>query len=629
MAARKRGKIDRVTLGVLGNVLHGITREMGVTMRRTSYSNIFNEGYDYTCGIFDANGQIVVQDEHVPILIASMELTMKHLLKTVGIKSIHPGDIFIQNDPYHGGCHLPDIATIKPIFYKGELVMFIANRGHHIDVGGHRPGSFSGDSTDIYQEGLRMDCLKFYDRGVRNEAFWKFFLDNVRLPNFTNGDMNAQISSLTIGERSVMQTLDKYGKELILQAMGELISYGEQYMRAEIKKFPDGVYTFEDYFDPDVFSEQYRIKMTTTVKGSDITIDFTGTDGAARGPLNINYPVTAGAIYIAMLALTSSEIPRNSGAYRPIKIVALSGSLVNAQPPSPCVGGTTEGACRIINMLWCCLAPILPERIIPGHADNTNNFNVSGTDPRTKFPYIWYQFPPSGWGARQTKDGLTACISITGGDTSNTPQEALEINYPWITEKYGLAQDSGGPGRCRGGVGAEWVLRPYDHVSEYSCHTDRAVIPPNGIYGGMPGLHAAWRVYRNCKAIVRTERGLREVSEREEDFGSRTGNKYIHPEDLLYCRPPGGGGYGNPYERDVKLVEEDILDEYVSPEAARRDYGVLWDEKLGKVDLEATKKLREELAAKRKDFYIDQATKPYARIEKRILTYDDAGVKRR
>lgn len=629
MAARKKTKIDRVTLGVLGNVLHGITREMGVTMRRTSYSNIFNEGYDYTCGIFDTNGQIVVQDEHVPILIASMELTMKHLLKKVGLKNIRSGDIFIQNDPYNGGCHLPDIATIKPIFYKGELAMFIANRGHHIDVGGHRPGSFSGDSTDIYQEGLRMDCLKFYDRGIRNETFWEFFLDNVRLPNFTNGDMNAQISSLTIGERSVMQTLDKYGKDLILQAMEELINYGEQYMRSEIEKFPDGTYTFEDYFDPDAFSEQYRIKMTTTVKGSDITIDFTGTDGAARGPLNINYPVTAGAIYIAMLALTSSEIPRNSGAYHPIKIIAPPGSLVNGQPPSPCVGGTTEGACRIINMLWCCLAPILPERIIPSHADNTNNFNVSGIDPRTKFPYIWYQFPPSGWGARQNKDGLTACISITGGDTSNTPQEALEINYPWITEKYGLAQDSGGPGRHRGGLGAEWVLRPYDHTSEYSCHTDRAVIPPNGIYGGMPGLHAAWRVYRKCKTIVRTEKELREVCEKEEDFGSRTGNKYIRPEDLLYCRPPGGAGYGNPYVRDVKLVEGDILDEYISPEAARRDYGVVWDEKLEKVDMEATRKLREELRAMRENIYIDQATKPYARVEKRTLTYDDMKMKRR
>jgi N-methylhydantoinase B/oxoprolinase/acetone carboxylase alpha subunit len=621
--------IDRVTLGVLGNVLHGITREMGVTMRRTSYSNIFNEGYDYTCGIFNAKGEIVVQDEHVPILIASMELTLERLLETIGIENINPGDVFIQNDPYHGGCHLPDIATIKPIFYDGELVMFIGNRGHHIDVGGHRPGSFSGDSTDMYQEGLRMDCLKFYDRGIRNETFWKFFLDNVRLPSFTNGDMNAQISSLTIGERSVMQTLDKYGKDVILDAMEELIRYGEQYMRAEIEKFPDGTFSFEDYFDPDAFSEEYRIKMAATVKGDDITFDFTGTDGAARGPLNINYPVTAGAIYIAMLALTSSEIPRNSGAYRPIRIIAPPGSLVNGRPPSPCVGGTTEGACRIINMVWCCLAPILPERIIPSHADNTNNFNVSGIDPRTNAPYIWYQFPPSGWGARRNKDGLTACISITGGDTSNTPQEALEINYPWITEKYGLAQDSGGPGKHRGGLAAEWVLRPYDHTSEYSCHTDRAFIPPNGIYGGMPGLHAAWRVYRNCRAIARTDVELRETCEKEEDFGSRTGNQYVKPEDLLYSRPPGGGGYGNPYERDVKLVEEDLLDEYISPEAARRDYGVVWNKKAKKVDMAATEKLRKEFAETRMNIYVDQATEPYARTRKRRLTYDDMKLKRR
>jgi N-methylhydantoinase B len=205
----------------------------------------------------------------------------------------------------------------------------------------------------------------------------------------------------------------------------------------------------------------------------------------------------------------------------------------------------------------------------------------------------------------------------------------LEIGYPCITEKYGLAQDSGGPGKQRGGLAAEWVLRPYEHTPEYSCHTDRACIPPNGIYGGMPGLHAAWRVYRNCKTIARTEQELREVSEKEEDFGSRIGNQYIQPEDLLYCRPPGGGGYGNPYERDVKLVEEDLLDEYISPEAARRDYGVVWDEKLKKVDREATQKLRKKLANKRKDIYIDQATEPYARIKKRVITYDDMKIKRR
>ena len=200
---------------------------------------------------------------------------------------------------------------------------------------------------------------------------------------------------------------------------GAAVNLAQTTMRAEIGKIPDGTYAFEDYFDPDDFADEYRIKMAITIDGGDMTVDFTGSDGPARGPLNINYPVTAGAIYIAMLALTSSEIPRNSGAYRPIRIIAPEGTLVNAQLPSPCVGGTTEGACRIINMVWCCLAPAIPERIIPSHADNNNNFNVSGVDPRSGTPYIWYQFPPSGWGARRNRDGLTACVSITGGDTSN------------------------------------------------------------------------------------------------------------------------------------------------------------------------------------------------------------------
>lgn len=617
-ANRRRG-LDRITRGIIGSVLLGVAREMGVTMRRTSYSNIFNEGYDYTCGIFDAQGNIIAQDEHVPILIASMEITMKSLLKEYGRDQLHPGDIFIHNDPYTGGTHLPDIALIRPVFVDGELVCFVANRGHHIDVGGARPGSFSGDATELYQEGLRFPCVKLYERGVRNEALWKVLMSNVRMPNYTQGDLGAQIASIEIGERSVLQVFAKYGKEIVLEAMDELLNYAEEFMRAEIGRIPDGRYETEDYLDPDKFSEKpYRLKLAITVEGGDITFDFTGTDPAMQGPLNINYSSLCGAIYIAMLSLTSSEIPRNSGAYRPIRIIAPRGTLAHAEPPSAVVGGPTEGACRVIDMVWSALAPVLPDRIIPSHADTTNNFNVSGLDPRTGSPYLWYQFPPSGWGARAARDGLSACISITGGDTSNTPQEAMEIQFPWIVEKYGLAEDSGGPGRHRGGLAVEWILRPYDHTAQYSCSTDRAFIPPVGIFGGMPGLHAAWKVFRQCREVRLTEQELQSVCEREEDFGARTSGQYIHPGDILYCRTPGGGGYGNPYERDVDLVADDIRNGYVSVEAARRDYGVVWDSEKQAVDLESTEALRRQLAGTRRLLLVDQHTQPYARLSARL-----------
>lgn len=617
--ADRRQGLDRVTRGIMGSVLLGVAREMGVTIRRTSYSNIFNEGYDYTCGIFDAQGRIIAQDEHVPILIASMEITMDYLLKEYGKEQLFPGDIFIQNDPYTGGTHLPDIALIRPVFHQGELVCFVANRGHHIDVGGTRPGSFSGDSTDIIQEGLRFPPVKLYEKGQRNEALWKTLLANVRLPNYTQGDLGAQIASIEVGERSVLRVFEKYGQETVLAAMQELLDYAEEFMRAEIRRIPDGTYPIEDYFDPDGFSQKpYRLKLAVTVNDGDITFDFSGSDPAMQGPLNINYASLAGAIYIAMLSLTSSEIPRNSGAYRPIHIVAPEGTLVHAKPPSAVVGGTTEGACRVIDMVWNALAPAVPDRIIPSHADTTNNFNVSGFDPRTGDPYVWYQFPPSGWGARQGRDGLSACISITGGDTSNTPQEALEIQFPWITEKYGLAQDSGGPGRHRGGLAVEWILQPYDHTSQFSCSSDRALIPPVGIFGGMPGLHGAWKVFRACREVRLSEDELKAVCEREEDFGARTSGKYVVPGDVLYCRPPGGGGHGNPYERALEQVAADILDGYVSVEAARRDYGVVWDAARGEVDREATATLRQQLAPTRARVLIDQHTQPYARLSARL-----------
>lgn len=409
--------------------------------------------------------------------------------------------------------------------------------------------------------------------------------------------------------------------------------YAERRMRAVIATWPDGEYGHEEFMDDDGIDKgrPVKIALKVTKKGSNLTFDFSQSDPQVKGPINSCWSMVNSAVFVAMLNAVAppegyaTEIA-NHGCYRPIQVIAPKGLVVNATYDRPVVGGNTETHQRMMDAVLGALTQVIPEKVYGQDMGTTNNCIAGGFDPRKRSKenpqgeiYVWYQYPMGGAGGRATKDGPSVNGTKIAGHVSNSPMEAFEIVEPWFVEEHAVVQDSGGPGKFRGGLSSVWTMRPVGHEAEFGFNAERSIIPPAGIFGGMPGLHADRRIYRNCRDPFTYESDSVEVLE------SKTGGVPVRPLDLLYQRTPGGGGYGDPYERDPEAVREDALDEYVSIEAAARDYGVVIDPKTLKIDRKATGELRERLRRERprNHLYFDQATLPYARRPFRKLLLAD------
>ncbi|MFQ5913562.1 MAG: hydantoinase B/oxoprolinase family protein [Nitrospinota bacterium] len=615
---------ERITQEILRGIFMAITNEMSVTLRRTSYSIILNEGNDYSVAIFDENADLVAMSPMgVPTHLGGMEFSVKACLERIGKENFDPGDIIVHNDPFSGGAHLPDINIIIPVFHKGKLVMFTASRGHQEDVGGLRPGSFSGDASSIHHEGIRMPPMKLFSKGKPNEELFTTWLANVRTPHNTLGDTRAQIACCRVAVARVRELFQKYGEKVIQGAIQWTMDYAERRMRAVIRQWPDGAYIHEEYLDDDGINpgKHIKIHLKLTIKGSNVTLDFSDSDPQVDGPVNACWSMVNSAVFIAMLNGVAppegyaTEIA-NHGCYRPLKVIAPEGKIVNAVYDRPVVGGNTECVQRMMDVVLGALTQVIPLKVYAQDMGTTNNCVAGGFDPRKKSKknplgemYVWYQYPMGGTGGRATKDGPSVNGTKIAGHVSNSPMEAFEIVEPWFVESHALVQDSGGPGKFRGGLSSVWTMRPVDHEAEYGFNAERSIIPPAGLFGGKPGLHADRRIYQNCKDSETFEADSIVILE------SKTGGEPVRPEDLLYQRTPGGGGYGDPYDRELQAVLEDVLDEYVSIEAAERDYGVVIHTGTMTVDMERTQALRERLRKenKRNNIYLDQATLPFAR----------------
>jgi N-methylhydantoinase B len=328
--------IDPVTLTVLGNAFVNVCREMGVTMTRTAFSPIFNEGLDFSCVLFDRRGNMIGQAEFCPAQIGASLFIVRWTLEELGVDAFEPGDVVLHNDPYRGGAHIPEHSVIRAVFHEGELFGFVANVGHLAEIGGKAVGSFAADATEVFQEGLRIPPVKIVKRDENDLELWRLIMANHRTPRNTWGDLNAQIGSLRVAERRVLELLDRYGREFVEQAADELMDYSERWMRAEIATIPDGTYEYTQRMEDDgVVHQPDTFHFTLTVRGDELVVDWTGTDPQVRGPINATYGVTAGATYNAIFHLTDMGIPKNSGAYRPIRIIAPPGSAVNVVYPGP------------------------------------------------------------------------------------------------------------------------------------------------------------------------------------------------------------------------------------------------------------------------------------------------------
>ena len=562
--------IDQVALTVVDNYLTSCCRDMGVTMMTTAYSPIFNESLDFSCVIFDPHGNMLAQAEFCPSQIGTIKFTVEWTIEELGLDGFDEGDVVLHNDPYRGSGHVPEHMLLKPVFWEGELVAFVANVAHMSEVGAKTPGGLSGDATEIYQEGMLLPPVKIKRRGEDVDDVWKIILSNHRTPRVTLGDFRAMMGSLDLAERRIRTLIEDYGLEFVRAASAELMAIAERRMRAEIEAIPDGVYTFEDAIEDDGIGDRdYPITLALTVAGGDVIADFTGSAPQAVGPVNAIYAVTASAVYNAFLHLTDPTIPRNEGCYRPFTVIAPPGSIVNCSFPAPVAGGNTETSPRITDMVFGALQHAIPDTIAASCGGTSSPFLFGGIDPRTGEPYAHFHFEGVGWGGRKDLDGNNMVVTING-NCRNTPVEVFETRYPaFRIESYRLVTDSGGPGEFRGGLGGERIFTVTVPEVTVSALLNRMKTEPWGVLGGGEGAVGGLWVQRAGTDGWRTF---------VDEFGTRSPSKFsgvtLHEGDKVRILMPGGGGYGDPLRRDRDRVRRDVAEGFVSEEAARRVYGL-------------------------------------------------------
>ena len=573
------GAKDPITFAVIYNRLLTINREMGITMINTSISPIFAEVHDFSCAICDWDNRIVAQVDGVPSHTASAMEAVKAIAKEFG-SDIHPGDIFVMNDPYLGGTHLPDITIMKPIFYNGKLQFISINRAHHGDVGGLEPGSYCPTATELFHEGIRIPPLRIYKNEKPIEDVVKIIRINTRMPDALWVDMKAQVASCRVGEKRILELIEKYGEKKVRETIEDIHKYAEMRMRTEIEKLVDGVYTGETFLDSDGFTDDpIKIKVTISIKEDEAFVDFSGSDKQVTGFVNSPLANTETCVYVAFLTtVTTSDIPHNQGVYRPIKIYAPEGSIINPKFPAPVASCTLDTACAILEACWKALALVIPERV-PAGWNRWNGPTITGIDPRNNEFYVMFGF--NGFGGAGGMCGMDGRhyigdgIDLGGLIAPNI--ETNEVDYPHITEFNEFIRDSCGAGKYRGGCGAKYKITLYDKNPTLVMFGDGKYNPPYGLFGGKPGSC-------NLAFINKGEKKQKELKAKE--------SLKLKKGDTFTSYPSGGGGWGNPLERDAELVRMDAKNEIISLKSAYKDYGVVLEGENYKIDCKETTKFR-------------------------------------
>ncbi len=559
--------MDMVAMNIIDSAMVAICREMGVNVQKTAYSTIFSEAEDFTCALASPEGEMISVAEFCPAQIGGVPLLVRSMVREIGAAQIHEGDVIVHNDPYRGGLHTPEHTMFKPIFVDGELMGFAVCIGHFVEVGGMVPGGFPGEATEIFHEGLRVPPVKIVKQGKDVPEVWKLLLANVRTPRGNYGDLRALISAVDLGERRLAELIRKYGKATFRQTVHDLMDYSEARMRAEIKSFPDGHYGFEDYIEDDgIEDKEYKIRVTVHVQGDEVVIDYTGSSPQAKGPINATLGVAWSASYNAMLNLTDPSIPKNSGCFRPIRIVAPAGTVMNVNYPGSSVGGNTETHPLIVACILGAMSEAAPDRVMASEGTTHGCFVFGGWDEVNDEPFGAFDFTYVGYGARSFADGNDATDSING-NCANTPTEVFETRFPWIVEEYALRQDSGGAGEHRGGLSISKTMLSTGPVT-ISQMTNKHKRRAWGLKGGKEGV---------CGATLYLQTNGNRWQTISEAFGKISPSKYsnvpIKPGERVSVKAPGGGGYGDPKKRDRRAIVDDVVDGFISREKAKADYG--------------------------------------------------------
>jgi N-methylhydantoinase B len=548
--------IDPVTLTIVKNALDTIVDDMAYTVMRTARSPIVRDVLDYSCTICDTQGRILTQAKTVALHLGAVPDAMTVVLETFS-NDLEDGDVVIFNDPYEGGMHLPDIFMFKPFFLDGGLQGFLVVIAHHCDMGGRVPGSNAADSTEIFQEGLRIPPLKLYRHGERDETLFRIIGKNVRVPDLVFGDLEAQLSTCAIGEREMVKLMKRYGVTAMNRYFDELIVYGEKLTRACISAWPNGAYTFTDYIDSDGFSDDsIAIRCTLTIEGDHVHASFEGSSPQVRGAINCTLSYARSATYMAVRCALDAEVPNNAGVYRCIDVEAPKGSILNPVMPAAVAARALTGY-RVADAVLGAVAQIVPERAIAAGEGGNTVVCIGGYDEESLEPFIMVDMINGAWGARPTKDGIEGITNPTQ-NMSNMPVETLEYRYPIRIEKYSLRPDSCGAGKWRGGIG---LIRQYCFLGNEAVlqlRADRARHRPYGLFGGgeaAPSVNI-----------------LNPGREDEHELPSKV-TRQIVAGDVIRHEQPGGGGYGKPEERARHLIDRDLADGKITAAYAKKWHG--------------------------------------------------------
>jgi N-methylhydantoinase B len=614
LQAAQPAEIDPITLEVVCEGLIAVVKEMRQTIIRASYSSVIYEFDDFSCAVFDPDGQMVAQSWDHPGHVLPLPWGVRCSLDDFA-DDLHPGDVILLNDPYRGGTHLNDVTLLYPVFdAEGRRIIFPAVRAHWVDVGGMVPGSYSGMSTNIYQEGVRIPPIKIVEGGRINKAAMALLMANMRVPQEREGDFHASLGACRVAESRILKLYARYGADTVHRAVALNLDRTERRLREQIAKLPDGDYCYEDYLEyyDNGALDPVLMRLKLTVAGDHIIADFAGSNPQVPGVVNSSLAVTGAGVFVAIKSTLDPGGAVNHGAFRPIELRAPEASIADVRNDAP-AGAHGEVRKRAVSVALGALAQIIPDRVSGDLCGTSFPNAIGGYNRRRQRPYVYYEAPAGGNGGIARADGPSAFVNVDFGNLmSIQTAESIENEMPLLVERCELRTDSGGEGRQRGGLGMRREIRLLDDEASYSVLSDRAVIPAYGVLGGGPA-----QPYR-----VTLERGA-QVQEFPTP-GKVTGFP-LRREDVVRMHSGGGGGYGDPLARDPEQVRADVDYGMVSPERARDGYGVVLTPR-GEVDAPATAALRHELDAARVRVRViaDDAQQPYVgrRGRRRTVTID-------
>ncbi len=572
---------DPIVFELFKNAIFSIADEMALTIFRTTYSGVLKDNMDYSTGFADVDGKLVAQGLTLPGHLGSVPTAMLSIMRHFR-DDMHPGDVFIMNDPFDGGMHLPDIFVFKPLYHEGERIAFACTVCHHGDVGGRVAGSNASDSTEIYAEGLRIPPLKLYDKGKPNHTLLSIIEKNVRLPVQLFGDLRAQLAACHIAERQFAELVARYGPQQTRYYMNETVDYAERLTRAALETLPDGEWSFEDWIDDDGidYGKPIRLFVTLRKRGGHMVVDWTGTAPQVKGAINNTLSYTKAASYTGVRSVLPQGIPNNEGVFRAIEVICPPGTVGNGLLPAACAARGLTGF-RMTDCMFGALAMMLPERVKAAGDGGNTGISIGGYYADRK-PFVYVDFTCGAWGARPWADGLDGNSHMFANMASHSI-EITELEHPIQLLAYEFVPDKAGAGKYRGGVPFRRDYRFLETEGILQVRSDRRDHRPFGLYGGSPG--APSENYFNPDAENRVLPGKFTMT--------------VRKGDVLRHVLAGAGGWGDPLERDPGAVLRDVRNELLSAAKARADYGVVVDTKRWAIDAVASELERARIRAAR------------------------------